>query len=408
MSRHVLAHARAVLPDRVLDDALVVVEDGLLAEVRAAGPGPVPAEATDLRGGLLLPGIVDTHSDALEKEQRPRPTVEFPPEFAVVSFEGRVRAAGVTTMHHAVSYQNHVEKDRTIERSLGLSAAVRERAAAGHALVDHRLLHRLDARDADALRVLRAALAELPDTGVAPLVSYEDHTPGQGQYRDLDSYRRMIQDQEKLTAAEAEEFVSRRIAARAGGLPQREVALAYLSEQAAAGRVRLLAHDVETAPELARVRAAGAAVAEFPTTAEAARAARDAGMPVVAGAPNVLRGGSHSGNVSAAELVAAGLVDNLSSDYLPTTLLAAALRLATDGVVPLHRAVALVTSGAAATAGLTDRGALVPGLRADLILATADGGQQTVRMSLLAEESRDDRPAAGLGARPLTTAGGRA
>lgn len=112
-------------------------------------------------------------------------------------------------------------------------------------------------------------------------------------------------------------------------------------------------------------------------------------MPVVAGAPNVLRGGSHSGNVGAEELIAEGLVDNLSSDYMPTTLLAAVLQLAGRSVVPLHRAVALVTSGAARTAGLSDRGALTPGLRADLVVVTTDGSQQTVRMSLLAEESRD-------------------
>ncbi|MGW4735299.1 alpha-D-ribose 1-methylphosphonate 5-triphosphate diphosphatase [Streptomyces shenzhenensis] len=389
MSRYVFAHARAVLPDTVVDDALVVVEDGLITEVGPAVPGAVPAEARDLRGALLMPGIVDTHSDALEKEQRPRPTVEFPPDFAVVSFEGRVRAAGVTTMHHAVSYQTHVLKDRTIERSLALSRAVQERAAGGLGLVDHRLLHRLDARDPDALDVLRRALAELPDTGVRPLVSYEDHTPGQGQYRDLESYRRTIQTQERISAAEAEAFIEKRIAARADGIRQRALSLAYLSEQAGAGRIRLLAHDVESVQEIAQVRTAGAAVAEFPTTVAAARAARDAGMPVVAGAPNVLRGGSHSGNVSATELIAAGLVDNLSSDYMPTTLLAAALRLARHGVVPLHRAVALVTSGAAGTAGLPDRGALMPGLRADLTVVTADGDQQTVRMALLAEESAD-------------------
>ncbi|GGJ62551.1 alpha-D-ribose 1-methylphosphonate 5-triphosphate diphosphatase [Streptomyces brasiliensis] len=389
MSRYIFAHARAVLPTHVLDDAVVVVEDGRIAEVTQAVPGRIPAEARDLRGALLLPGIVDTHSDALEKEQRPRPTVEFPPEFAVASFEGRVRAAGVTTMHHAVSYQTHVLKDRSIDRSLALAAAVRERAAAGVSLVDHRLLHRLDAREAEALDTLKGVLDSLPDTGVPPLVSYEDHTPGQGQYRDLDSFRRMIQQQERISEAEAEEFVQRRIAARADGIPQRAVALAYLSEQAKSGRIRLLAHDVESATELAQVREAGAAVAEFPTTVEAARAAKEVGMPVVAGAPNVLRGGSHSGNVSAEELIAAGLVDNLSSDYMPTTLLAAAVRLAERGVVPLHSAVSLITAGAARTAGLEDRGAIIPGLRADLTVVTAHAGQNTVRMTLLAEESLD-------------------
>lgn len=389
MSRHAFVHARAVLPDRTLDDALLVVEDGRIADVAPVAPGAVPAGALDLGGALLLPGIIDTHSDALEKEQRPRPTVEFDATFAVLSFEGRVRAAGVTTMHHAVSYQTNTEKDRTIERSLALATAVRERAASGVGLIDHRLLHRLDARDADALDALKGALAGQPHSDVPPLVSYEDHTPGQGQYRNLEAYRAIIQQQEHLSAEDADRFIRHRIDERAGGISQRARTLAHLGQEVRAGRIRLLAHDVESAEELAGVRAAGAAVAEFPTTREAARAAHDAGMPVVAGAPNVLRGGSHSGNVGAETLIADGLVDNLSSDYMPTTLLAATLRLAERGVVPLHTAVALITSGAARTSGLTDRGALVPGLRADLVVVSAEGGRPTVRMSLLAEESRD-------------------
>jgi len=128
----------------------------------------------------------------------------------------------------------------------------------------------------------------------------------------------------------------------------------------------------------------GVSVAEFPTTPEAARAARERGLRVVAGAPNVLRGGSHTGNVSAAELVAAGLVDGLSSDYLPAAPLAAALLLAERGVVPLPRAVALVTSGPAAVAGLTDRGELVAGQRGDLAVVTVDRGWPTVRMTVTA------------------------
>ncbi|MER6531092.1 alpha-D-ribose 1-methylphosphonate 5-triphosphate diphosphatase [Streptomyces sp. NPDC001508] len=393
MTRYVFAHARAVLADRTLDDALVVVEDGRIVEVAPVIPGAVPADALDLGGALLLPGVVDTHSDALEKEQRPRPAVEFEPDFAVLSVEGRVRAAGVTTVHHAVGYQTDVIKDRTIERSLALTAAIRERAADGVGLVDHRLLHRLDARDADALAALKGVLAAQPHTDVPPLVSYEDHTPGQGQYRNLETYRVAIQRQQHLSAEDAERFIRDRIEERTDGFPQRARTLAHLGQEARAGRIRLLAHDVENAEQLAEVRAAGAAVAEFPTTREAARAARDAGMPVVAGAPNVLRGGSHSGNVSAETLITEGLVDNLSSDYMPTTLLAAALKLALRRVIPLHTAVALITSGAARTAGLTDRGALAPGLRADLVVVTADGGRPTVRMSLLAEETRDSEQA---------------
>jgi alpha-D-ribose 1-methylphosphonate 5-triphosphate diphosphatase len=146
-----------------------------------------------------------------------------------------------------------------------------------------------------------------------------------------------------------------------------------LGDLAASGRIRLLAHDAVSAEEIADVRSRGASVAEFPTTLEAARAAREAGMPVVMGAPNVLRGGSHSGNIGARDVPAAGLVDALASDYAPPALLAAAIRLAADGVLPLSETVGLVTSGPARTAGLLDRGTIAPGQRGDLVLVDDSG-----------------------------------
>ncbi|MEO3803426.1 alpha-D-ribose 1-methylphosphonate 5-triphosphate diphosphatase [Nonomuraea sp. B1E8] len=378
----VLAHAKAVLPDRVIDDALVVTEHGLVTHVGPARPGAVPAEALDVRGALVLPGIVDTHSDGLETELRPRPGAEFEVGFGVSSFEGRVRAAGVTTVFHGVAFESHNRKGRTVERAIRLDAAIKERAESGHAMVDHRVLYRLDARDPEGLAALRTCLSGT--VAPPPLVSFEDHTPGQGQYRDSAVYRRWLEGTEGISAEEAQQQVETLVAERDARIGHREVALGRLAEYAALGRARLLAHDPVTAGEIDVALANGVSVAEFPTTMEAARAACERGLRVVAGAPNVLRGGSHSGNVAAAELVAAGLVDGLSSDYLPSAPLAAALRLASRGVVPLPRAVALVTSGPAAVAGLTDRGALVPGRRADLVVVTTDRGWPTVRMTVAA------------------------
>lgn len=380
MNLRILAHATAVLPDRVLDDALVVAEDGVLTDV-SERTGPVPAEAVDLRGALLLPGLVDTHSDGLEKELRPRPGAEFDPDFAVASFEGRVRAAGVTTIFHGIGYQSDNRKGRTVAGAQRLEQAITERATSGAAMVDHRLLLRLDARDPGALTALQEAVAAYAVTET-PLVSFEDHTPGQGQYADKAYYRRWLEGTEGLTPEEAQAKMDTYVTDRDGREWHRDVAFAWLSERALAGDLRLLAHDPVTAEEVAGVHERGAAVAEFPTTLEAARAARERGMRIVAGAPNILRGASHSGNVSAAELVAADVVDGLSSDYLPSTPLAAALYLANMGPagLPLPDAVRLVTSGPAAVAGLTDRGALVPGLRADLAAVTVDNGWPTVRL----------------------------
>jgi alpha-D-ribose 1-methylphosphonate 5-triphosphate diphosphatase len=370
------AHATAVLPDRVLEDALVVVENGIITDVTAMGA--VPADATDLRGALLLPGLVDTHSDGLEKERNPRPNTEFDVDFAVASFEGRVRAAGVTTVFHGIGYQTAPNKGRDIEQAVTITTSIRRRRGEDP-MVDHRFLFRLDARDPAGLAALGPQLAGL-ESDVPPLVSYEDHTPGQGQYRDPDYYRRWLEGTQDISQAQAQAVMDELVADRDTREWHRPVALSWLAEQAELGHARVLVHDPVTAEEVAHAHAHGCVVAEFPTTVEAARAAKELGMDVVAGAPNVLRGGSHSGNVSAEELIAAGLADALSSDYMPTAMLAAAMRLADRGLVPLPRAVALVSSGPARVAGLTGRGVIVPGARADLVAVTVGGGWPTVRL----------------------------
>jgi alpha-D-ribose 1-methylphosphonate 5-triphosphate diphosphatase len=371
-------NVRAVLPDRVLDDAVVVCADGVITAVQEGGPAPVGA--IDGRGGILVPGIVDVHSDALERDINPRPGTSFPVDFALTSFEGRVRAAGVTTVFHGVGFQDNPGYHRSLEQARAVCVALRVRVAAG-APVDHRVLHRMDVRSPDALDVLLDCLP--PPGRHAPLVSLEDHTPGQGQFRDLDRFvAGRMREQPGRTADEAAALVRERITARDALLEHVDRNRSRLGALAREGRIRLLAHDVESPEELDRVRAGGAAVAEFPLTLEAARAARAAGMPVVMGAPNVIRGGSHSGNVGAREVVAAGLADALASDYSPPALLAAAFGLAADGVVALPAAVRLVTSGAAATAGLDDRGRIAPGGRGDLVLVDDSGRWPRVRLVL--------------------------
>ncbi|MQA03981.1 MAG: alpha-D-ribose 1-methylphosphonate 5-triphosphate diphosphatase [Streptosporangiales bacterium] len=383
MTRLCIHNVRAVLPDRVLDDAVVVAEDGVLVDV-AERAGPPPPAAVDGRGAYLLPGLVDTHSDGLEKELQPRPGVEFDVGFGLASFEGRVRAAGITTVFHATGYYGDDSKNRSIEGALVRERAIRTRMCDGQAQLDHRMLFRLDARDPDGLAALGETLEYYRAETVPPLVSYEDHTPGQGQFRDLDAYARLYLGEHDRTTAH--QLMAARIAERDGRVWHREVALDWLVHRN--GTVRVLGHDPVTADEVADLAAVGVAVAEFPTTLAAAHAAREYGLLVVAGAPNVLRGGSHSGNVAAADLIAEGLVDGLSSDYMPFSMIGAAFRLARDGRAPLPVAVGLVTRGAARVAGLADRGRLEVGARADLVLVTEDAGWPTVRSTWSAVDDR--------------------
>ena len=383
MSSYAVRNVAAVLPHRVLENATIVVEDGVIVAV--AERGAAPPHALDGRGRLCLAGLVDTHSDGLEKELHPRPAVRLPVDFAVRSFEGRVRAAGVTTIFHGIGFEDDHHYGRTIELAHTFCDALERHAASGHELADHRILYRLDARDPAGLDAVVSRVPERGE-GVAPLVSFEDHTPGQGQYADRSAFERYLVESKHLTYEEARDRVDELIAQRAAVMHHRERAIPWLRERASSGAIRLMAHDPVTAIDIADAMAWAATIAEFPTTVAAARAAKDRGLRTVCGAPNVLRGGSHSGNVAAEELISLGLCDGLASDYLPSTLLGAVAALVHRSICDLPEAVALVSSGPARTVGLTDRGRIEPGARGDLVLASIQGLLPAVSVVLRAAE----------------------
>jgi alpha-D-ribose 1-methylphosphonate 5-triphosphate diphosphatase len=370
-------HVRAATECGIVDDATVVCEDGVIVAVD--GRGAAPVGALDGRGLFCLPGLIDTHSDGLEKEIRPREAVTFPVDFALRSFEGRLRAAGVTTVFHGVGFEEKPAYHRTIEQAERVCRVIAQRLGSPDAPVDHRVLYRLEARTPVGYDAMLPFLTEPGPGEPPPLVSFEDHTPGQGQFRDIGQYIAALPPNKVPAGMTAEEFVAGRIAEADAFLEERQRNLDRLTAQTAVGAVTLLGHDCEDAADVVAAHGWGARVAEFPLSVEAARAAADLGMPVVMGAPNVLRGGSHSGNVAAEDLVAAGLCDVLASDYQPSTLLAAVFGLADRGAVPLHRAIGLVTSGPARMVGLDDRGRIEPGCRADLVLVAHDGHWPQVR-----------------------------
>ncbi|WP_280385574.1 alpha-D-ribose 1-methylphosphonate 5-triphosphate diphosphatase [Nocardia wallacei] len=387
---YVLGHVRAVLPDRVLDDARIVVRDGRIAEVGPSRAGTV----ADVDGGglMCLPGLVDVHSDGLERERLPRPGAELPWLFSMMSFEGKLRAAGITTVFHGASFSNRqtARDRRSVQSALDMCEAIavwNDRETAG--LVDHRVLHRLDVRCAPGLAALTDHVEKASGRGqftsdVPAVISHEDHTPGIGQYADRTYYETYLATMQGLSAEEARAQVDEIARERAANLAVREDSMRWLAGQAATGVARIFGHDPESAAEIADLAGRGGAVAEFPTTEEAAREARARGMAVIMGGPNVLRGGSHSGNVSAQTLARLGLVTALASDYLPSALLAAVFMLAGDATLPLARAVSLVTAGPAAAVGLTDRGTLEPQRRADLILVGLEHECPVVRAVLRA------------------------
>ncbi|WP_083915190.1 alpha-D-ribose 1-methylphosphonate 5-triphosphate diphosphatase [Ilumatobacter nonamiensis] len=364
----VLGNVRAVLAETVVDDATVVVREGTIVEVGSASCRR--SHDIDGRGLTCIPGLVDTHSDGLEKEIRPRPQVELDHGVALRSFEGRLRAAGVTTVFHGIAYENSHKYDRTVENAERMNEAVAERAADPDALVDHQVLHRLDVRDPDGLGALAYRLRAAHDVLSArtPLVSFEDHTPGAGQYRDRTQYERYVAGATGMSVAQSRRHIDEIAEHRAGRAHHIEAALDWLGERAQAGLIRLMAHDPTSADDIDEAVSRSAVIAEFPTSLEAARRARERGLRTVCGGPNVVRGRSHSGNASARTLIGRGVCDGLASDYLPFSLLGAVGSLVHDGLCSLADAVHLVTAGPADTVGLHDRGRLAPGMRADLVL----------------------------------------
>jgi alpha-D-ribose 1-methylphosphonate 5-triphosphate diphosphatase len=371
-----VSNVRAVLPRRIAEDATVAFEDGTILSLEE---GRSYRGAVDGGGAMCMPGLIDTHCDALEREVFPRRTAELDVSFALRCLEGRFVAAGVTTACQGVHF-GEAYQERSLELAMRVTAVIEERRQQV-APLDHRILYRVGARSRTGLDEALNLLGRGQDPGDTPLMSFEDHTPGQGQYRDVEKFKEAIGPQDLPPGEDVDSFIAERMASAEQRMPALMANREKLSALAIEGAARVLAHDAEDAQAVQFAHDWGAAVAEFPVTVEAARQARELGMPVVMGAPNVMRRASHSGNVSAEEMVSAGLCTSLASDYLPASLLAAVFALVDRGVCSLPAAVRLVTAGPAEVVGLADRGRLEPGLRADFVLVEMDGAWPAVRAS---------------------------
>lgn len=357
-----LTGARVVLPFETRDKLDVLIEDGVIAALDPESSGN--ARVIDLAGRLLMPGMIDLHCDALEKEVEPRPNVHFPLDFACAQADKRNAAAGITTVYHALSFANHELGVRNNAFAAEIARAVH--AWQAHALVDNRVHVRYEVTDESAPPVL----GELIQHGDAHLMSFMDHSPGQGQFRDVEAYRAYLARTYKTDDAALDDILARKAEAAQGAMARME-ALAALAR---ARGVALASHDDDSPDKVDTVAAMGAAISEFPVNVETARAARAKGLATLFGAPNVLRGKSQSGNMRALDAVLEGVADCLCGDYSPAALLPSVLKLPELAGIGLHEAIALVTANPARAVGLTDRGEIAEGRRADLIAVKWLGG----------------------------------
>ncbi|MEH6774469.1 MAG: alpha-D-ribose 1-methylphosphonate 5-triphosphate diphosphatase [Cereibacter changlensis] len=370
MSGTILANATLVLPGEVRRGSLRL-QDGQIAEI---GSGTtVPAGAVDCGGDLLLPGLIELHTDNLERHIEPRPKVDWPHAAAIVAHDAELAAVGITTVFDALRVGSVVSKAKGNygEYARVLADEILDLRAKG-AL---RISHFLHLRAEICSETLVEEMAKFGPEDRIGIVSLMDHTPGQRQFRDTQQLKHYVCGKHGYSEAEFADHVASQQA-----LQQRFGALHEATAVAEARRYGavLASHDDTDAAHVVQSAAHGAHFAEFPTTVEAAEACRAHGIGVMMGAPNLIRGGSHSGNVAAKTLAEADLLDIVSSDYVPSALLLAALMLG-DLWGDVARGVATVTEAPAAAAGLDDRGRLEIGKRADVIRVARLAGACAVR-----------------------------
>jgi alpha-D-ribose 1-methylphosphonate 5-triphosphate diphosphatase len=355
----VIGNARVILADRVIERGWVALADGRIAEI---GEGDAPAGSDDAGGDLVMPGLIELHTDHLEAHYVPRPKVFWDPISAVVSYDGQLATCGITTVLDSLRVWREDGAEDVDGRAGILAAAITAAREANILRAEHFLHLRCEIPMPDVVEEAK----ELIDRPDVRLMSLMDHTPGQRQFRDevklRDYYRGKAGG---MTDAELDVLFKRRFdyqQAYAAKNMREIVALAHQYE------IPLASHDDTTDENVADAIRDRVSVAEFPTTMEAARGLHRAGIDILMGAPNVVRGGSHSGNIAAVDLAREGLLDILSSDYVPSSLLMGALQLPKQiPAIDLAAAVRTVTKTPAEAVGLNDRGEIAVGKRADLI-----------------------------------------
>jgi alpha-D-ribose 1-methylphosphonate 5-triphosphate diphosphatase len=357
-------HAVIIREDRV--EAVLPMDDLNSRDPDGCGTGGGETLRFDARGGYVLPGFIDIHSDYIESVIQPRPTCLMDFETGLREAEKHLLGHGVTTIYHSLSLMNGSAAGkhsfRTRENLERLAAYIKDLHEGCH-LIRHRFHARYEIDNIG----IYDYLAELLKNGSVHELSFMDHTPGQGQYRNLEIYAKSY----VTWAADCSGKTMDQVMAEAKGKPvaSREM-LKSLAALAHERHIPLASHDDDTPEKVALMKNEfGVSISEFPIELDVAKKARGEGILVAVGAPNVMLGGSHSGNLSAVEAIREGAADILCSDYYPASLLHAAFKLEEEGVLSLPAAVRMLTLNPARAMGIDgDYGAVEAGKKADLLV----------------------------------------
>jgi alpha-D-ribose 1-methylphosphonate 5-triphosphate diphosphatase len=368
MPELILSNARIVLEDRILEGSVRIV-DGKIADITEGSS----TLGEDFGGDYLIAGLVELHTDHLESHYSPRPGVRWNKMSAIQSHDAQVVTSGITTVFDCLRMGSDEDGGFRPGEMRDMADAIKLAQQEDRLRADHLLHLRCEVSAADVLE----HIADFEEDPAVRLVSLMDHAPGQRQFQTMEHYTLYYKSKRGLSEEEFQRFVARRQESSAlHSGPHRD----YLAELCHRRGITVASHDDATLDHVDEAVGYGVKLAEFPTSLDAADASHKAGMSVLMGAPNVVRGQSHSGNIAARDLAERGVLDVLSSDYVPFSLLHAPFVLADEiETLSLPQALAMVTATPARTVGLDDRGRIAPGLRADLVRVRRKQGVPVVR-----------------------------
>jgi alpha-D-ribose 1-methylphosphonate 5-triphosphate diphosphatase len=362
----VFDNAQIVLTDTIVNGSVQVV-DGLINDISeqalngSSSARIASAHSVDCEGDYLIPGLIELHTDQLETHYSPRPGVRWAMMSAIQAHDAQVAAAGITTVFDCLRMGDEGEHSYDSGEMKRMATALGQARDQNRLRAEHQLHLRCEVSVANVLDDFED-FSDNPDVG---LVSLMDHAPGQRQFTSMEAYSMYHQGKKKMSDEVFADYMASRVAASNKYSNKHRQAI---SQRCGELKIPLASHDDATLDHVNESIHHGVSVAEFPTTLTAAKASHEAGLGVLMGAPNVVRGLSHTGNVAARTLIENNCLDILSSDYVPSSLLQAAFMIATEfELQSVSKAIAMITCNPARKLGMHDRGAVACGLRADLV-----------------------------------------
>lgn len=348
-----ILRSKNVLMNEKFVPADVVIKGEFIKRIDEYGLNEV---AVDLGEKKIAPGIVDLHSDAIEKEIEPRPGADFPVELAVAELDKKLSMAGVTTMFHAIGFEENPKKKRSIDLAIKQIKEI-NKANEKHLGVDNYVHARYELSADEAIEPIKEVISK----GMVKLVSLMDHSPGQGQFKSLETFKSYYKSYYDLSEDQIQEVINKKTNKNEDKIND---LISFTKEH----NLTLLSHDDDCVEKLDGLLDLGVQISEFPLDLEVARYAVSRGIATGMGAPNIVRGGSQSGNIAAIDLVKEGVCKYLCSDYHPTSMLQAVYKMKDDANLELAKGFSMVTSTPAKYANLEDRGEISEGKRADIIV----------------------------------------